>query len=94
MSGVKWSTEMTDTADAIRRFIVEDLLFDDPDAKVGDDTVLVEGLIDSLGLIQLVAFIEEEFSIEIDDALITSKNLRTIASIEQLVATARSGDGA
>lgn len=85
---------MTDTTDTIRRFIVEDLLFDDPNTKVDDDTVLVEGLIDSLGLIQLVAFIEEEFSIEIDDALITSKNLRTIASIEALVETARSGDGA
>ena len=76
-----------DIAGAIRRFIVEDLLFDDPDAKVDDDTVLVEGLIDSLGLIQLVGFIEDEFSVEIDDSLITSANFRTIGSIEKVVST-------
>lgn len=79
---------MSETADVIRKFIVEDLLFDDADAKVNDDTVLVEGLLDSLALIQLVAFIEEEFSIQIDDSLITSDNLKDIASVDSMVTTA------
>jgi len=79
---------MSETADVIRKFIVEDLLFDDADAKVNDDTVLVDGLLDSLALIQLVAFIEEEFSIQIDDSLITSDNLKDIASVDSMVTTA------
>ena len=37
------------------------------------------------GLMQLVAFLEEEFDIEIDDTEVTAENFKTIADIERLV---------
>ena len=40
---------------------------------------------DSLGLMQLVAFLEEEFDVEIDDADITADHFRTVGDIETLV---------
>src|SRR5256885_16368794 len=56
-----------DTRDRIREFIKQEILFEDQDATLDDDTPLLSGIIDSLGLTQMVAFIEDEFDVEIDD---------------------------
>ena len=76
---------MSETTDRIREFIKEEVLFEDRDAKLTDDTPLLEGVMDSLALMQLVAFLEEEFEVEIDDAEMTADNFRTVADIEGLV---------
>src|SRR5437879_4200567 len=49
-----------DTRDRIRQFIKEEILFENQDAAIADDTPLLSGIIDSLGLTQMVAFIEDE----------------------------------
>ena len=38
-----------------------------------------------LGLLQLLAFLEEDFDVAIDDAEVTADNFRTIADIERMV---------
>jgi acyl carrier protein len=40
---------------------------------------------DSLSLMQLVAFLEDEFDVEIDDSDMTADHFRTVSDIEQLV---------
>lgn len=77
---------MSEASDKIRTFILEELLFEDPDAKITDETALLEGIIDSLGLMQLVAFIEESFEVQLADGDITSTNFRTVSDIDQLLA--------
>ena len=42
---------------------------------------------DSLGLMQLVAFLEEEFDMELDDDQITSENFRTVNDIARLISS-------
>ena len=74
-----------DTRDRIREFIKQEILFEDRDAVVDDDTPLLSGIIDSLGLTQMVAFIEDEYDVEIDDADISAPNFRTIADINRLI---------
>lgn len=74
-----------EVADKIRDFIQEELLFENADAELTDDTPLLQGVVDSLGLMQLVAFLEEEFDVEIDDAEMTADHFRTIADIEEFV---------
>ena len=74
-----------EVGDKIREFIKEELLFEDPDKELTEDTPLLEGVIDSLGLMQLVAFLEEEFDVEIDDSEMTAAHFRTIGDIEELV---------
>jgi acyl carrier protein len=74
-----------DTRDRIREFIKQEILFEDRDAAVADDTPLLSGIIDSLGLTQMVAFIEDEYDVEIDDADISAPNFRTIADINRLI---------
>ena len=71
-------------ADRIRGFIKEEVVLD-ADASLADDAPLLEGILDSLALMQLVAFLEEEFDTEIDDTDVTAENFRTIADIERLV---------
>jgi acyl carrier protein len=74
-----------DAGDKIRDFIRQEILFEDTTAEIADDTPLLNGVMDSLGLMQLVAFIEEEYDVEIDDADMTAEHFRTVSDIEQLV---------
>lgn len=73
------------TQDRIRSFIRDEILFEEEGPGPADDQPLLEGLVDSLGLMQLVAFIEEEFDIEVGDADMTSGNFRTVSSITAFV---------
>jgi acyl carrier protein len=70
--------------DRIEAFLREDVLLD-PQADLLPDTPLAQGLIDSMGLLVLIAFVEEEFDVELDPADITLANFATIADIARLV---------
>ena len=74
-----------DAADRIRDFIKQEILFENTDATLENDTPLLSGIMDSLGLMQLVAYLEEEFDIEVDDADMTAEHFRTVSEIEALV---------
>ena len=51
-----------------------------------DRTALVtEGVIDSMGLVLLASFVEEEFGVRIDDADIRAGGLETITDVLALV---------
>ncbi len=73
-----------DVADKITGFIKEEVVLD-TDTSLKNDAPLLEGILDSMALMQLVAFLEEEFDIEIDDTEVTAENFRTVADIERLV---------
>ena len=74
-----------DVASRVKDFIKDEILFEDTDASLADDTPLLNGIMDSLGLMQLVAFLEEEYDVEIDDADMTADHFRTVGDIEDLV---------
>ncbi|MGH2691668.1 MAG: acyl carrier protein [Actinomycetota bacterium] len=74
-----------DTVSRIREFVRTQILFGDEAQELSDASPLLQGAVDSLGLMQLVAFLEEEFDIEIDDGDITEENFRTIADIGHYV---------
>jgi acyl carrier protein len=72
------------SADRIKAFISQEILFEDQSSGLSDATPLL-GVIDSLGLIQLVAYLEEEFGIDIDESEITADNFRTAGDVDRLV---------
>lgn len=76
---------MSEISDRIRDFISSELMFEDSAAALSDDTPLLSGVIDSLGLMQLISFIEEEFDVAIDDAEVTASNFRTVGDIQRLI---------
>lgn len=73
-----------DTKSDIRAYIREELLVADGSA-LQDDTPLWGGVIDSVGLMQLITFIEERFGVEVDDDELTSSHFGTIGDIASLV---------
>lgn len=54
-----------------------------------DDNLLTTGLIDSLGIIRLVNFIEDAFNVEVRPEDITIENFRTINVIAAYLETRR-----
>ena len=78
---------MVNVGDRIRGFILEEVMLGDTTRELKSDTPLLDGILDSLALSQLVGFIEEEFDTVVDDADITSDNFRTIADIERLLSS-------
>jgi acyl carrier protein len=76
---------LSEISEKIKGFIVTELMFEDNAAALTEETPLLEGVIDSLGLMQMISFIEEEFEVAIDDAEVTASNFRTVADIERLV---------
>jgi acyl carrier protein len=73
-----------DTAASIKSYIRDELLIADG-TSLQDDTPLWGGVIDSVGLMQLITFIEEQFGVEIQDDELTSAHFGTVADIAALV---------
>ena len=62
-------------------FITTNFLFDDSIKSWEKDSLLETGVIDSTGVLELVAFIEETYGIKIDDEEIVPENLDRIINI-------------
>lgn len=72
----------------LRRFVVENFLFGQEDFEFSDDDSLMgKGIIDSTGVLELVAFIQESFSIQIDDRDLIPENLDSIGNVMRFLAT-------
>jgi len=57
-------------------------LFTDDDAALGnDDSLLQKGIVDSTGMMELIAFLEEQFAIRIDDEEMVPDNLDSVRNI-------------
>jgi acyl carrier protein len=66
----------------VRAFIEENFLFREDISGLADDESLLEsGVMDSTGILELVAFLETVFSIQMADAEIVPENLDSIAAI-------------
>lgn len=70
----------------VRDFIKENFMYRDDRAELAEAESLLEaGLIDSTGILELVAFIETEFSIQMADADIVPDNLDSVETIVRYV---------
>ncbi|BDG06816.1 acyl carrier protein [Anaeromyxobacter oryzae] len=68
--------------DSLREFIRSWLLVDDlPD----DASFLASGAVDSLGLVQLVAFVETELGVRVAEEDLVPANFDSVASIDTYV---------
>ena len=67
------------TTDTLVRYVSQELLDGTSGANLqADDNLLTSGLIDSLGIIRLVNFIEDSFGVQVRPEDITIENFRTI----------------
>ena len=82
---------MTDTyASEIKAFIVSNFLFGQEGKGFSDDQSFLEtGIIDSTGLLELVSFVEQQYSISVGDRELVPENLDSLRNISQFVARKR-----
>jgi|GEM_PF-180270 len=82
-----------DTERTVRKFIEENFLFREDRAHIGESESLIEaGLIDSTGVLELVAFLESEFGLRMADAEIVPENLDSIQAIVAYVESKRANN--
>jgi len=77
---------MSDKADAIEQFIVSEITGDlAPGPIAHGEDLLAADLIDSLGITELVAFVEGRFGISVVDEDLTPDNFRSVDAIVAFV---------
>ena len=78
----------------IRDFVVRNFLYGDAAALAGDDESLIErGLVDSTGVLEIVAFLEERFGITLTDDELVPDNLDSVARMILFVKGKLGDDG-
>ena len=70
----------------IRDYIRYNLLETDIELKFEDD-LLNTGLVDSIGVVKLIAYIKEEFSLEVPPEEMVIENFVTIDAIDAFLST-------
>lgn len=76
---------MPDVKAVIRTFIIENYLFGDDEGLGENSSFLDEGIIDSLGILELIDFISEEFSITVEDEELVPENLDSIHNVAAFI---------
>ncbi|MCS6840435.1 MAG: acyl carrier protein [Roseiflexus sp.] len=75
-----------DISSQIRSYITHNLLFGDEGFVYSDDDSFLErGIVDSLGVIELVSFIETQFGISVADHELTPDNFDSVKKLSEYV---------
>lgn len=70
----------------VKDFIIAEFIPDAaPEELTSDLDLLENGIVDSLGVLKIVAAIENELNISIEPELLDARNFATIASISSLI---------
>jgi len=68
--------------DQVRDYIVENFLFGDAEPLTNDRMSLLDGgIIDSVGVMELVAFLEQDFEIDVADDDLVPENLDSVDNL-------------
>jgi len=69
----------------IRGFIVDTFLLGDDDGFADSDSLIDGGIVDSTGVMEIVAFLEETYGIPIDDDELVADNLDSVERLTKFV---------
>ena len=70
----------------VRGFILENFMFsNDESALNSEESLLEKGVIDSTGVMELVAFLEDEYKFRINDDELVPENLDSVRNIVAFV---------
>jgi acyl carrier protein len=81
------------TEDIVRSFIVEQFYVADPGELTVDASLIDTGIVDSMGMLDVILFLETQMGISIRDTDTTPDNLETIGRIAAFVERKRMADG-
>ena len=67
----------------IKQFVLNNFLFTEDDSALADDTALIQGgIVDSTGILELIMFLEETWSIKVPPEEMTPANFETVAAVD------------
>lgn len=81
-------------AQRVRQFITENFFVSDPSSLADDASLITGGVVDSTGLLEVIAFLESEYGISIVDQEMVPDNLETVGRIAAFVARKRQASAA
>ena len=73
------------TKDRVRQFIVKNFYVAEPDKLPDDASLLERGIIDSTVVLEIIAFVEKTFEIQVSDDDMLPENLDTILRVAAFV---------
>ena len=77
-----------DSKAQIKDFILNELVKDKEHAELADSDPLIEtGIIDSLGIMKLIGFLEDNLNIQVADNELVPENFGSLEAINALVAS-------
>jgi len=74
-----------DTRQEIRHYIVDNILFGDGTILKDDISIQEHGIIDSLGFVELISFLEQKYGIRIKDDELIPENFDSLQKITRFV---------
>ena len=75
----------------LRQFIVESFLFGRDRSFSNEDSLLEKGLIDSTGVLELIAFLKEKYGVSVEEAEMIPDNLDSIQSLSAFIQRKQQG---
>jgi acyl carrier protein len=74
---------LNDRTEKIINFLIDEKKLTPEEAlSINMDADLIEmGIIDSMGILELLVFMEQEFAIDLENASITAENMRSLSSM-------------
>ncbi len=76
--------QTTDIEQVVRTFITENFLYGSSE-QLTDDLPLLGNVIDSTGVIELIGFVQQRFSISVEDEEVVSDNFGSIKTVVSFV---------
>ena len=77
----------------LREYVTENFLYTRQDYEFSDtDSLLGHGIIDSMGVIELITFVQDEFGISVEENEIIEENFGTVAGITRFIESKRAED--
>lgn len=73
------------TEDRIRQFIISNFYVTDESVLTSDTSLIAGGIVDSTGILEVIAFIETELGATVSDDEMTPENLGSIGAIAAFV---------
>jgi acyl carrier protein len=89
MSGASTPDAVAEMAHRIRTYLVENFLLGQADGLDDASSLLDSGILDSTGVLEVVAFLEETFEIKVDEEDLVAANLDTVQDLARFVARKR-----
>ena len=71
---------------SIRSYIVDEFLLGTDDGFTTDSPLITDGIVDSMGIMEIVDFIEDAFEVRVDQSELTLANLGSVAQMGAFVA--------